>query len=40
MSKTNDEFFMRKAISLAKKAQWPFGCVIVINDEIVSEAKT
>lgn len=39
---TRDEFFMRRAIELAKEgmgqnAGGPFGCVIVKDDEIISE---
>ena len=40
LSMTKDEFYMSKALEEAKKAksldEVPVGCIIVINDEIVS----
>lgn len=39
---TQDEVFMREAIKEAeiavKEGNWPFGCVIVVNGEIVARA--
>lgn len=38
----NDEYFMKSAIQEAEKAaregNWPMGCVIVVNDKIISRA--
>ncbi len=35
-----DEKFMKIAISIAKKSDFPYGAIIVKNDEIIAKAGT